>query len=106
MGIDTGDIIAHARPKIEKGDSAHTVGCKAIKAGASYLVEVMNLVKAGKDLNRVKQWKVSGARYYRAGDFNEKILLKYKRNLSNGLVERYVENPKDVPKLIPLYSDK
>ena len=101
-GIDTGDIIAHIRPGIEKGDDVHAVGCRVIRESAAALIEVMGMVQEGRGLNRVKQWRPDGARYYRSGDFNEEILSIYKNNLSNGLVERYLDNPKKQLKLVPL----
>jgi len=105
-GVDTGDIIAHIRPELRQGDDVHIAGCRVIKESARALTEVMRMIKEGKKLNRVKQWKVPGARYYRSGDFNEDILKRYKDNLANGLVERYLRQPKDVPKLIPLKTDE
>ena len=101
-GIDTGDIVAHVRPEIEIGDNVHTIGCKVIKASASCLADVMNTVRGGKELNRVKVWKVSNERYYRKRDFNDAALLRYKHNLENGLVERYLSSLKKQLKLVSL----
>jgi methionyl-tRNA formyltransferase len=101
-GIDTGDIITHVRPTIEEGDNVHTVGCKVIKESTLCLVEIMNKVREGKELNRVKQWEIQDGRYYRARDFNEEILSKYKNNLENGLIENYLNNPKKTFRLISL----
>jgi|TARA_Y100000031_G_scaffold156663_1_gene212227 methionyl-tRNA formyltransferase len=101
-GVDTGDIITHVRPHIEKGDNVHTVGCKVIKESVSALVEIMNMVKKGKKLNRIKQWKIPDERYYRIRDFNEDILLQYKKNLKDGLVEKYLKEPQKQFKLINL----
>lgn len=105
-GIDTGDIIAHVRPEIEIGDNVHTVGCKVIKAGASCLIEVMKMVRENKKLNRVKQWKVPDEKYYRGKDFNEKVLLRYKNNLANGLIERYLRGLKRKLRLVLPYRNK
>ncbi len=101
-GIDTGDIIAHVRPNIEMGDNVHTVGSKVILESASTLIKIMNILKTGKKLNRVKQWKVPSKRYYKVSDFNEKVLTKYKNNLENGLIEKYLNSPKKKLKLISL----
>lgn len=100
-GIDTGDIICHTRPKIELGDNVHTVGCKVIQSSVEALIQIMNIVKEGKELNRVKQWSVD-EKYYKTIDFNEKILLRYKNNLETGLIENYLSNPKKTIKLIDL----
>lgn len=93
-GIDTGDIIMHVRPRIEIGDNVHTVGCKVIKESASCLVDIINLVNKGQALNRVKQWKIENEKYYKRDDFNEKALARYKENMANGLIEKYLKAPK------------
>ncbi len=105
-GIDTGDIITHVRPKIEKGDNVHTVGCKVIKKSASNLTKIMNMVKEGKKLNRIKQWKIEDCRYYRTRDFNENILQKYKNKMEEGLIEKYTSDPKNISRLISLNGDE
>ena len=103
-GIDTGAIIAHVRPTFEFGDNAHTIGGKVIKSSVLCLIEIMNLLKKGQELNKVKQWIISNERYYRSGDFNEDVLLTYKQNLENGLVDKYLNSSKEELKLIPLES--
>jgi hypothetical protein len=103
-GIDSGDIIAHVRPSFEIGDNVHTIGCKVIKSSVLCLIEIINLLKKGKVLNSIKQWKISNERYYRSSDFNEDVLLTYKQKMENGLVERYLNGNKEELKLIPLES--
>lgn len=100
-GIDTGDIICHTRPEIELGDNVHTVGCKVILSSVNSLIRIMEMIKEGKKLNRIEQWSVND-KYYKTIDFNEKILLKYKNNLENGLIENYLSKPKKLIKLIDL----
>jgi len=100
-GIDTGDIICHIRPKIESGDNVHTVGCKVIKSSVDSLIQIMQMINEGKKLNRVKQWNVN-ERYYKTSDFNEEVLLKYKNNLKNGLIEKYLSSSKKQIKLVDL----
>lgn len=100
-GIDTGDIICHTRPKIELGDNVHTLGCKVIQSSVDSLIQIIDKVKKGKELNRVKQWSVD-EKYYKTIDFNEEILSKYKNNLKNGLVENYLSSPKKIIKLVDL----
>lgn len=96
-GVDTGDIISHVRPSFKEGDNVHTVGCKVIKESTARLMAILDMLKKHKKLNRTKQWKVSHVRYYRATDFDEKALARYKRNLKNGIVEEYIKNPKQPP---------
>ncbi len=103
-GIDTGDIIAHVVPNIETRDNVHIVGCKVIRDSAACLLKVTNMVKNGKELNRVRQWQIKNGKYYEEKDFNESALLRYKNNLSNGMVERYLQSPKKIIKLVSLYE--
>lgn len=101
-GIDTGDIIAHVRPNIEIGDDVHTVGCKVIKESVSCLMQIIDLIKQGKELNRIKQWAIPNERYYKESDFNEEILSQYYKNLKDGFIENYLKNPHTDIKLISL----
>lgn len=100
-GIDTGDIICHIRPKIELGDNVHTLGCKVIKSSVDSLRRIMEIVKEGGTLNRIKQWNVD-EKYYKTSDFDENALLKYKSNLENGLIEAHLSKPKKPIKIINL----
>ena len=99
-GIDTGDIITHVIPKIELGDDVHKLGCKVIQESVIALQKIMDIVKEGKELPRTKQWIVDNEKYYKNKDFNGSILLKYKENLKNGIVEKFLGSPKSIPKLI------
>ncbi len=101
-GIDTGDIICHTRPKIELGDNAHTIGCKVVQSSVNSLIQIKEMIKNGRKLNSVKQWIVEDERYYRTSDFNEEVLLKYKNNLENNLIENYISKQKKKIKLIKL----
>lgn len=95
-GVDTGDIIMHVRPDIEPGDTVHTIGCKIIVESAEAMIRLMKYVKSDGKLPRVTQWQDSVARYYRSVDFNEEILKKYYKNLSEGVVENYIKSPKKI----------
>ena len=101
-GIDTGDIITQLRPNFDKNDNVHSVGCKVIEKGTATLIQILNQLKEGKPLNRVKQWKISNEKYYRIKDFNEKAIEVYKKNLENKIVEKYISSPKKEIKLVEL----
>jgi phosphoribosylglycinamide formyltransferase 1 len=101
-GIDTGDIIAHVRPVIEEGDNVHSIGCKVIMSSVITLKKVMDVIKEGKDLKRVRQWIVDNGRYYKKIDFNENSLLTYKQNMEKGLIKKYIQNPTVDIKLVNL----
>ena len=100
-GIDTGDIICHVVADLSKDDNVHTIGCKIIKESSDCLKQIIKMISKGKELNRVKQWKVN-EKYYTTRDFTKEVLLKYLTNLDNGMVEKFIQNPKVAPKLIKL----
>ena len=104
-GIDTGDIIAHVRPQFEKNDNVHTIGCKVIQESTKYLVKIINMIKLGKSLPRIKQWNISDERYYKKNDFDESTLSQYYINIKNGIVEEFLNNKKKDIKLISLHTD-
>ena len=101
-GIDTGDIISHVQPKFEHDDDVHTIGCKVIEESVTTLIKIIEMVKKGKELQRIKQWNVPNSRYYKNNDFNEDILKKYKQNLENGLIANYLAASKDNLKLVSI----
>jgi phosphoribosylglycinamide formyltransferase 1 len=104
-GIDTGNIICHTTPTIELGDNVHTVGCKVIQSSVDALIKIIDIIDQGKKLNSIKQWAVDG-KYCKTNDFNNDILLKYKNNLENGLIENYLKQPNKKIKLIDLITDE
>jgi methionyl-tRNA formyltransferase len=103
-GIDTGDIVCHTRPNIEFGDDVHSIGCKVIQSSVQSLLKIMKMIDKGIKPFSTSQWSVNNEKYYKTSDFNEEILLKYKNNLKNGLIENYISNPKKIIKLINLRS--
>ena len=103
-GVDTGDIIAHVRPIIEKNDTVHTLGCKIIRESASCLCMIMDMVAKGKKIGRVKQWKDVKVRYYRNSDFTIDALFRYKDNIRKKLIENYLNGPKKPVRTISLLT--
>jgi methionyl-tRNA formyltransferase len=101
-GIDTGDIITHVRPKFEIGDNVHTIGCKTIFESTKKMIEILRNIEDNKSLPRTKQWEISNERYYKKKDFNEKILSQYNKNLTNGIIEKFIMSKKNEPKLCHL----
>ena len=100
-GIDTGDIICHVRPSIEINDNVHTIGCKIIQDSVNSLIQIIDMVKSGQTLNRIKQWKVD-ERYYKTKDFDDNALQQYKTNLTEGIVKKYLTKNKHDIKLVEL----
>ncbi len=105
-GVDTGDIIAHVMPKIEIGDTVHTLGCKVIKESTRMIALIISAtwaaIESGRQLKTVKQWLPATKRYYRKADFTEEALKKYYENLRNGIAERFVSNPRVPPTVVNL----
>ncbi len=93
-GVDTGDIITHVQPNFEVNDNVHTIGCKVIKKGTKALIQILDSLKKGNKLIRVKQWKISNEKYYRMKDFDEESLKIYKKNLEDNIVEKYLNSSK------------
>lgn len=101
-GIDTGDIVAHARPTIEGNDTVHTLGNKTIIAGTKVLLECLKRVQKGEGLPRVKQWPVEGEKYYKTKDFSDDTVLAYRKKIAEGVVARHLEKPPKELRLVSL----
>ena len=102
-GIDTGDIVAHARPEIVAGDTVHTVGNKTIIEGTKGLIAGLERVKRGEALPRVTQWEVPSPRYYKNADFTDETVLTYRATVAD-VVAHYVASVPEVPRLVPPVS--
>lgn len=98
-GIDTGDIITHTRPAFYHSDNVHTIGCRVISHSVYKVTKIINDMMKGIKIKTVKQWKVDDERYYENSDFNEKILLKYKDNMSDNMILRYIKKEKEKEKI-------
>lgn len=90
-GIDSGPILAHARPAIVADDRPHTIGCKAIRAGIEKLIDVLPEWHAG-TRRAVPQWPVPHARVYLRKHYHPRHVVELYRKLADGLIPRYVKN--------------
>jgi phosphoribosylglycinamide formyltransferase 1 len=99
-GVDTGHIISHVTPKVEKNDDVHSLGCKVIKRSVETLKAMLIHYRNGNDLPAIPQWDTADGKYYRAKDFNEDILKSYYNKLNNGLIEDFLKSAKKLPRLI------
>jgi methionyl-tRNA formyltransferase len=86
-GIDTGPIIAHARPEMASGDGPHDVGNKAIVAAADALVHAAASHAAG-GVSAVPQW--GGGRLYQRKDFSADAVRKLYANFEHGMIDEYL----------------
>lgn len=94
LGIDSGDIICQGRPRIEKEDNPHTIGCKTIQVGASLMQLAIEKSKNG-TIKSNKQDHSLG-KLYKRKDFAPLHVVKVMEYLSEGLIENYVHNPINV----------
>lgn len=100
-GIDSGAILAHARPTITADDRPHTIGCKAIQAGIATLVTVLHRLAQGA-VRPVPQWQPAVARLYLRRDYHPRQVVALYRKLDEGLIARYVSRAERVAPLVRL----
>jgi len=94
-GIDSGPILAHARPEITQDDLPHTIGCKAIQAGIDKLIEVLPQWDQG--LRKpVQQWSVPHPRLYLRKDYQPAHTVALYEKISSGLITDYVQRAAEV----------
>ena len=88
-GVDSGPIIAHARPAIARDDGPHDIGNKAIVAGVDALAEAA-LAFAAAPPAGIPQ--TGTGRVYRRADFSASAVRRLYDNFENGMIERYLAN--------------
>ena len=86
-GIDTGPILSHARPQIERGDGPHDIGNKSIVAAAQALLRAAGAHVSG-IARAVPQW--SGGRLYQRKDFSADAVRTLYRNFETGMIEEFL----------------
>jgi phosphoribosylglycinamide formyltransferase 1 len=86
-GIDTGPILAHARPDIEPGDGPHDIGNKTIVAASQALIRAAEAHVAG-SAHPIPQW--SGGRLYQRKDFNAEAVRTLYRNFDTAMIDEYL----------------
>lgn len=86
-GIDTGPIIAHARPDIVIGDGPHDIGNKTIVAAARLLADSAEAHVQGR-VRAVPQR--GGGRLYRRQDFAADAVRRLYRNFEEGMIRTYL----------------
>jgi folate-dependent phosphoribosylglycinamide formyltransferase PurN len=86
-GIDTGPILSHARPQIERGDGPHDIGNKSIVAAAQALLRAAAAHVSG-IARAVPQW--SGGRLYQRKDFSADAVRTLYLNFESGMIGEYL----------------
>ena len=86
-GIDTGPIVAHARPAVAPGDGPHDLGNKTIVAAARLLADAAEAHVGG----RVAPSPQHGAgRLYQRKDFTADAVRRLHRNFETRMIEEYL----------------
>ena len=102
-GIDSGDIIHHARPEIVADDMPHTVGCKAILAGIDKMIQALTELESGA-LVTTPQWPIRDAKLYLRADYHPSQVRALYELIAAGLFPNYVSRRhrvQDTFRLIP-----
>ena len=86
-GIDTGPIIAHARPAIAVEDGPHDLGNKTIVAAMKLLADAAEAHVHGR-VNPVPQR--GGGRFYQRKDFNADAVRRLYRHFDTGMIDEYL----------------
>jgi methionyl-tRNA formyltransferase len=86
-GIDTGPMLAHARPSIAKGDGPHDIGNKTIVSAADALMIAAESHLAG-TTRPVPQWP--GGRLYQRKNFSANAVRTLYRNFDTGMIDEYL----------------
>ena len=87
-GVDTGPILAHARPAVSAGDGPHDVGNKTIIAAVEVLADAA-IAHAAAPLTGITQW--DGGRVYRRADFSAAAVRQLYANVARGMIDDYVQ---------------
>ena len=76
-GIDSGDIVRTGRIHFTGTESYPQINCEAIILGTTFILEAINQVRSGYELQFVKQWRAG--KLYNNIDFNGFMARKYCR---------------------------
>ena len=88
-GIDTGPIIAHIRPHIERRDGPHDIGNKAIAAAAEMVLGAVRAHVAGRVRARPQTHK---GRLYQRKDFSADAVRRLYQNFTTGMISEYLDH--------------
>lgn len=86
-GIDTGEMIAHARPDIQPGDDQYIIGCKTIQSSVDLLLKALDILEQGNVLKtRIQHEK---GKLYQRSDFNADAVRRVNELIDRGIVNDY-----------------
>lgn len=103
-GVDTGEIIHQIRADIHSNDTIHQIGNRLIKDSFE---ECVKLIKTFDKIHPISQISINKdqERYYRNKDFTENSLVSAYANMSNKLVEHYLENKESIDEQFPIIKN-
>ena len=87
IGVDTGPIIAHVRPAIDRGDGPHDIGNKTISAAAVALADAARRHAAAPIAGEPQQGE---GRVYRRADFSAAAVRRLYANFEAGMIDDYL----------------
>jgi len=85
-GIDTGPIIAHARPELRVDDRPHDIGNRTIVTGVDVLLRAAAQLSSG--LAAVPQ--TDAGRVYQRKDFSADAVRRLHQNFASGMIPEYL----------------
>lgn len=90
-GVDTGEIIHQIRANISYNDNIHQIGNRLIRDS---FMECVKLIRSFDKLEPMPKIELNSSeeKYYKKKDFTEESLTKAYNNLSNKMIEKYLEN--------------
>lgn len=103
-GIDTGEIIHQIRANINFNDNIHQIGNRLIRDSFSECILLIKYFDKLKKLEPLLSDK-STERYYRKKDFTEESLKIAYRNISNGLINKYLDDKNNLDLQFPIITN-
>lgn len=98
--IDGGDIISRERPIWRPNDNTHTIGCACVEVGIQLMIEVLESHLEYSDgkggFCAMGKQDLSKGKLYPKNAFTDKVLKKIYKNIEDGIVRDYCENPQEV----------
>ena len=101
--VDAGPIIHQYRPKLKVKDNIHDIGNKIILQAAGELKIVKYCID--NNINQVIQNAVENQKIYKKNDFDEDSLQIAYNNISNGLIQKYLNEKDQKDQLFPIVDN-
>ena len=89
-GIDSGEIVYHGQPKIDKNDTFATINCKVIIKGTELMIKAITDAIKG-TLNSYPQNMKIGRLYFN-NQFNDYIVSKYYKIIEKGYINNFAND--------------